>query len=91
MPKIKHQTNNGTLASQMVSASGITPISLSFLAPGTSVELRLYNPGEYALLDDLHLSYDRIVYHTVCDNSADYRFGFNGQEKDNEKSGLGNT
>lgn len=83
--------NNGTLASQMVSASGLTQLTLNFTPPGTTVELRLYNPGDYALIENLHLKYDRVVYHTVCDNSKDYRYGFNGQEKDNEKAGLGNT
>jgi len=75
----------------MVGSSGLTAINLNFVPPRTSVELRLYNIGEYALLDDIHLTYDRVVYHTICDNSADYRYGFNGQEKDNEKAGLGNT
>jgi len=75
----------------MVGASGLTPINLNFVSLGTTVELRLYNIGEYAFIDDIHLSYDRVVYHTICDNSADYRFGFNGQEKDNEVSGVGNS
>ncbi len=83
--------NNGTLASQMVGSAGLTSIILNFVPPGTTVELRFYNIGEYALVDDIHLTYDRVVYHTICDNSADYRYGFNGQEKDNEKAGLGNT
>jgi len=74
----------------MVSASGLSAINLNFVPPGTTVELRLYNIGEYALIDDIHLTYDRVVYHTICDNSADYRFGFNGQEKDNEVAGIGN-
>lgn len=83
--------NNGTLASQIISAAGLSNISFNFIPPGTSIELRLYNPGDYTLIDDLILTYDKIVYHTVCDNTSDYRYGFNGQEKDNEKDGLGNT
>src|SRR5690606_16138237 len=27
----------------------------------------------------------------VCDEEEDYRFGFNGQEKDNEIKGIGNS
>ncbi|MBI1222589.1 MAG: hypothetical protein GC180_08305 [Bacteroidetes bacterium] len=83
--------NNGTLASQMVSASGLTSVALNFTPSGSTVELRLYNPGDYALIDNVLLTYDRVVYHTICDNSKDYRYGFNGMEKDNERSGVGNT
>ena len=28
---------------------------------------------------------------TICDGGDDYRFGFNGQEKDNEMKGIGNS
>lgn len=82
---------SGTLTSQMVGSAGVTAVNLSFTPPGTSIELRLYSLNEYTLIDDIHLHWDRIVIHTICDNSRDYRYGFNGQEKDNEKAGLGNT
>ena len=67
-------------------------ISLNF-NPGSqsSIELRLYNIGCYTLVDDIAVWYNRMVIHTVCDHSKDYRFGFNGMEKDNELKGTGNS
>lgn len=43
-------------------------------------------------MDDLHVTYLRPVTETVCGGHRDaYRFGFNGQMKDNEVYGEGNS
>jgi hypothetical protein len=42
-------------------------------------------------VDDIEVWYNRVVIHTVCDHSRDYRFGINGQERDSEISGTGNS
>lgn len=41
-------------------------------------------------LDDIAITYNDNVNHTVCIAETNYRFGFNGKEKDNEVSGEGN-
>lgn len=46
-------------------------------------------PG-FFMVDYVAVSIQNVVHNTVCWNE-DYRFGFNGQEKDNEISGVGNS
>jgi hypothetical protein len=42
-------------------------------------------------VDDFEVTYNSNVDNTVCITQGDYRFGFNGQEKDNEVNGQGNS
>jgi hypothetical protein len=42
-------------------------------------------------VDDFIVTYQEDVNHSVCITQGDYRFGFNGQEKDNEVYGEGNS
>ena len=85
-------TNNVQLANYTLPQgnNSLQHISLNF-NPGSqsSIELRLYNIGCYTLVDDIEVWYNRVVIHTVCDHSRDYRFGFNGKENDNEIIGTG--
>jgi RHS repeat-associated protein len=46
----------------------------------------------YRLTLYIHKVYEpRDVLVTICDEKDNYRFGFNGMEKDNEVKGIGNT
>lgn len=47
--------------------------------------------GSSILFDNYHLSYVQNIQTTVCRDLDGYRYGFNGQEKDNQVSGTGNT
>ena len=45
----------------------------------------------YFLIDDVLITHEEEVTQTLCEDFAGYRYGFNGQEKDNEISGSGNS
>jgi len=73
--------------------------NLSFTATGTEVVLRVVRNGSGLATVDL-TGTDNITYiyqptnvvRVVCDDKPDaYRFGFNGQQKDNEIAGTGNS
>ncbi len=72
------------------------PISLNFNGPATgNVFIRIIDlmPGIYPDLfyvDLVNISALQTITSTVCWDE-DYRFGFNGQEKDNQISGKGNS
>jgi|GEM_PF-2593381 len=46
--------------------------------------------GQSATLSGFDISQDQTIYTQLCQDD-EYRFGFNGQEKDNEVSGVGNS
>ncbi|HTO15169.1 MAG TPA: RHS repeat-associated core domain-containing protein [Edaphocola sp.] len=69
---------------------------ISFRSTGNNIQVVLNGPYSNLILAQICTRYARSTAQTylveVCDESKDrYRFGFNGQEKDNELKGIGNS
>ena len=86
------------IASYTVSSSGVITIPFSS-GTATTITVELIKLTATACgfrIDDLYLYSQHTDTITVCDGSVyggknNYRYGFNGQEKDNEVSGEGNS
>ena len=69
--------------------------TISFNASGNTVNLLFNGPFSTAEIEQICTHYTKTTQQSylveVCDDAKDkYRFGFNGQEKDNEIAGVGN-
>jgi RHS repeat-associated protein len=69
--------------------------TLTFTPTFDVAKLKIYGPFDEMLISTTCTKKAKTVQHTylvdVCDEDGDrYRFGFNGQEKDNEIAGVGN-
>jgi len=83
------------IATQAVQGPG--SFSLDFVPASTTATFSLLSTLPGGTINVAHPGYKTLIYvpgtvtRTLCDNEKDkYRFGFNGQEKDNEISGVGN-
>ena len=78
----------------LVSSSGA--VTFNFTASSSSSQLYIYvytgsSGGKRVSVDNLRISYLGEVTETVCEPGSGYRFGFNGQMKDDEIYGEGNA
>jgi len=83
------------IATQAVQGPG--SFSLDFVPASTTATFSLLSTLPGGTINVAHPGYKTLIYvpgtvtRTLCDNEKDkYRFGFNGQEKDNEIAGVGN-
>jgi len=78
----------------LVSSSG--SVTFNFTASSSSSQLYIYvytgsSGGKRVSVDNIRISYLGEVTETVCDPGSGYRYGFNGQMKDDEVYGVEGT
>ena len=80
-------------SAQSITGDGL--VTYTFTATGSSTDLSFLVSGSSSLrrasVDDLEISYLGEVTETVCDPGSGYRYGFNGQMKDDEVYGPEGT
>jgi len=66
--------------------------SATTCSTGYKLQFKINNGGigQWAILSDYDINQDHVSQSQVC-GEVDYRFGFNGMEKDNQIKGVGNS
>lgn len=89
--------NNGLIYTQNVSSGVTTTFNYSFTAAtGGAYTVKVYRTGNNSAscvyyIDDVLITHQETINQTLCEHFAGYRYGFQGQEKDDEVSGQGNS
>lgn len=91
--------NNTVIYTQSVGNGNPNPVvtfTHQFTASATGTYLiKVYRTGNQSngsfFIDDALITHEEELTQTLCEDFAGYRYGFNGQEKDNEIKGAGNS
>ncbi len=88
--------NNTVIYTQSVSNGNTNTFSTQFTASATGTYVvKIYRTGNNGngsfYIDDALITHEEEVTQTLCEDFAGYRYGFNGQEKDDEIKGAGNS